>query len=79
MQTAGIRPKLFNILKTISNLKINKMKKIFLTAVAVVAISCVAVYADNGKKTVAKKKAKTECCKKQSCCNTINYQGKLFS
>ena len=45
------------------------MKKILLIATVAMTMSSIAVYADNGKKPVVKKKAKIENCKKQHCCN----------
>ncbi|MEP7165368.1 MAG: hypothetical protein ABI741_11780 [Ferruginibacter sp.] len=46
------------------------MKRVFFTAVSLMILSSTVLYATNGKKPVAKKKAKTECCKKQNSCNT---------
>jgi len=45
------------------------MKKLFLSVLAIAMMSSAAVYAENGKKPSkkAKKKAKTECCKKAVC------------
>ena len=45
------------------------MKKILLIVTVAMTMSSVAVYADNGKKTASKKKAKIVNCKKQLCCN----------
>ena len=48
------------------------MKRVFLTAVSMMILSSTVLYATNGKKPVAKKKAKTEYCKKENCPVTPN-------